>query len=133
MERKAFPVKKKPERIDTSSERQSLTDNPFAHLGALREALPPGEVPVAVPAAGKASAKAAFKVARTRKGGFNLAIERRSGGKSVTVVKYIEHGAEELLVALKKHCGAGGALREDGIEIQGEHRERIEKFLVERS
>ncbi len=38
----------------------------------------------------------------------------------VTVIRGVERGAEELLAALKKLCGAGGAVREEGIEIQGD-------------
>ena len=32
---------------------------------------------------------------------------------------------EELATRLKKLCGAGGAVKEDSIEIQGDHRDRL--------
>jgi translation initiation factor 1 len=32
---------------------------------------------------------------------------------------------EELVAKLKRCCGAGGAVRGDKLEIQGEHRDRI--------
>lgn len=32
---------------------------------------------------------------------------------------------EELATRLKKLCGAGGAVRDGAIEIQGEHRDRL--------
>lgn len=116
-------------RIDTSAERVPLTDNPFAKLAAGPLAdLPPGPPPAAPAKPVKA---VPFAVDRTRKGGYHLAIEKRAGGKVVTVVRGITRGEEALLAALKKLCGAGGALREDGIEIQGDHRARVERFLVE--
>ena len=37
---------------------------------------------------------------------------------------------EALATRLKKLCGAGGAVREGVIEIQGEHRERLVAELV---
>lgn len=119
-------------RIDTSGERISLTDSPFAQLATARPDLP-APAPNPQPAAKSAPARADFAVERTRKGGYNLAIEKRSGGKVVTVVRGVANGSEALLVQLKKLCGAGGALREDGIEIQGDHRDRVERFLRERT
>ncbi len=56
------------------------------------------------------------------------------GGKTVTVVTGLPGGASELdalLKDLKQHCGAGGT--RDGaavLEIQGDHRARIEARLV---
>lgn len=37
---------------------------------------------------------------------------------------------EELAGRLKRSCGAGGAVRGDRIEIQGEHRDRLVAELV---
>ncbi len=36
-----------------------------------------------------------------------------------------------LLVQLKNGCGAGGTLRDDVVEIQGSHAERVAAFLRE--
>ena len=50
------------------------------------------------------------------------------GGKGVTVITGLPlAGAalEELARELKKICGAGGAVRDGNIEIQGEHRDRL--------
>lgn len=121
----------KKDRVDTSASRTPLTDNPFAQLAALRGDLP------AVPAPSTEAPKAiilpdkppAFQVDRTRKGGYHLAIERRSGGKIVTILRGVDTGGDELLTKLKRLCGAGGAVREGAIEIQGDHRARIEQFL----
>ncbi len=55
------------------------------------------------------------------------------GGKGVTVITGLPLNAtalEELAGQLKRSCGAGGAVRGDRIEIQGEHRDRLVAELV---
>lgn len=50
------------------------------------------------------------------------------GGKGVTVISGLPLDAaalETLATQLKRTCGAGGAVRGDRIEIQGEHRDRL--------
>jgi translation initiation factor 1 len=50
------------------------------------------------------------------------------GGKGVTVITGIAGDAaqlEELATRLKKLCGAGGAVKNGVIEIQGDHRDRL--------
>ncbi len=50
------------------------------------------------------------------------------GGKGVSVVTGLPlAGAalEELATRLKKTCGAGGAVKDGAIEIQGDHRDRL--------
>jgi translation initiation factor 1 len=50
------------------------------------------------------------------------------GGKGVTVITGLPlapDALEQLAGTLKRSCGAGGAVRGDKIEIQGEHRDRI--------
>ncbi len=57
------------------------------------------------------------------------------GGKAVSVVLGLPLAAAELEALareLKKLCGAGGAVREGRIEIQGEHRDRLVEALRER-
>jgi translation initiation factor 1 len=54
------------------------------------------------------------------------------GGKSVTVVFELpvnEAYFTELTKKLKQHCGTGGAFKDQKIEIQGDHREKIKLFL----
>jgi translation initiation factor 1 len=49
-------------------------------------------------------------------------------GKGVSVITGLPlSGAqlEALATELKKRCGAGGAVRDGSIEIQGEHRDRL--------
>ena len=55
------------------------------------------------------------------------------GGKSVTLIKKLvlaEEDMKELTRKLKQVCGTGGTVRDDMIEIQGEHRERIAEALI---
>jgi len=55
------------------------------------------------------------------------------GGKAVTVITGLPLNAlelEELAGKLKRCCGAGGAVRGERIEIQGEHRDRLAAELV---
>ena len=50
------------------------------------------------------------------------------GGKAVTLVKKLvltENDLKELAKRLKQLCGSGGTVKDDVIEIQGEHREKI--------
>lgn len=50
------------------------------------------------------------------------------GGKGVSVITGLPLPAAELealATRLKKLCGAGGAVRDARIEIQGEHRDRL--------
>ena len=54
------------------------------------------------------------------------------GGKVVTVVRGLrERGPalERTAGELKRLCGAGGTIKDGGIEIQGDHRERVAEWL----
>lgn len=53
-------------------------------------------------------------------------------GKVVTMVENIQHNPqviEDLAKQLKQHCGAGGTNYKKTIEIQGEHVDKIKKYL----
>jgi translation initiation factor 1 len=55
------------------------------------------------------------------------------GGKGVSVITGLPLGADglaELATRLKKLCGAGGAVKNGVIEIQGDHRERLVAELL---
>jgi translation initiation factor 1 len=57
------------------------------------------------------------------------------GGKAVTVVYGLpqnEAFLKDLSQALKRACGAGGAVIEGGVEVQGDLRERIRALLLQR-
>jgi translation initiation factor 1 len=50
------------------------------------------------------------------------------GGKGVSVIRGLPlapAALEELAARLKRLCGAGGAVKDGAIEIQGEHRDRL--------
>jgi translation initiation factor 1 len=54
------------------------------------------------------------------------------GGKVVTVVRGLsEHGPalENLAAELRRLCGAGGTVKDEAVEIQGDHRERVAERL----
>ena len=59
-------------------------------------------------------------------------VEKRKRGKQVSVVRGLSAAASDLpqlLTQLKNECGAGGTLKDDQIEIQGDHLQRIKKLL----
>lgn len=56
-------------------------------------------------------------------------------GKPVIVLFEIPLRGEplkELLKEIQRSCGAGGALKENTLEIQGDHRDKIEAILAAR-
>jgi translation initiation factor 1 len=84
----------------------------------LRDA-PRRAVPRPAGTAPDAAARARVRVGRETAG---------RGGKGVTVITGLPLDTlqlEELATRLKKQCGAGGAVRNGVIEIQGEHRDRL--------
>ena len=57
------------------------------------------------------------------------------GGKTVTTVSGVPLAGEELrklASELKRRCGTGGTVKDDVIEIQGDHREAIVAELARR-
>ncbi|MGK7951004.1 MAG: translation initiation factor [Xenococcaceae cyanobacterium] len=65
----------------------------------------------------------------------NLRVQAtRSGrkGKTVTVITGFQHKPEtltKLLKQLKAKCGTGGTIKNDTLEIQGEHKEKLVSLL----
>ncbi len=58
--------------------------------------------------------------------------EKRAKGKLVTVVRGLEDVGghlDELAARLKARCGAGGAVKDGEIAIQGDHRDEVETIL----
>lgn len=65
-----------------------------------------------------------------------IRVEKRKKGKVVTVVRGLAEGnpgrhLADLLTKLKNACGAGGTIQGETIEIQGDHKQRIEGLLKE--
>jgi translation initiation factor 1 len=89
------------------------------HQGVVLRNAPPATRPRAQESAPATSAAARVRVAREVAG---------RGGKGVTVVSGLTLDTaqlEELAARLKRLCGAGGAVKNGRIEIQGEHRDRL--------
>jgi translation initiation factor 1 len=66
-----------------------------------------------------------LKVQATRKG---------RGGKTVTVISGFQTKPETLaalLKQLKALCGAGGTVKENEIEVQGDHVQKVAQMLVQ--
>lgn len=67
----------------------------------------------------------ALKVQASRKG---------RGGKTVTVISGFQSKPETLTTLakqLKAQCGTGGTVKENEIEIQGDHKQKIVEFLIQ--
>jgi translation initiation factor 1 len=51
------------------------------------------------------------------------------GGKTVTTISNIGENAKNIQKDLQRLCGAGGTTKQGIIEIQGDHREKIQAYL----
>ncbi len=101
-----------------------MTNKPRARLVYSTDAQPQ---PEREPAAEPAYPSAASQTARIWRD------SKRRRGKTVTVIGGLNHDPatlEALLKKLKQQCGAGGALKDGELEIQGDHRERIATALL---
>jgi len=62
-----------------------------------------------------------------------ISIDRKNrGGKSVTLVEEFrgsDEDAKDLAKKLKQLCGVGGGYKNNEIYIQGNHRDKVSKFL----
>ena len=47
------------------------------------------------------------------------------GGKTVTVIRGLDGDLAAVASDLKRHCGSGGSVKGDAVEIQGDHREKV--------
>lgn len=57
------------------------------------------------------------------------------GGKTVTVVYGLPQNAaflKDLCTELKRACGSGGTVTEDGVEVQGDLRDRVRDVLAKK-
>lgn len=62
-----------------------------------------------------------------------LHLDRKGGGKVVTVIKGLSIKNDKMLALskeLKKRCGSGGSVKDNNILIQGNKREGIKKILL---
>lgn len=83
-----------------------------------------------LPAAGEG--EEATSSERRASPGIRLRLDRRASGRVVTVVTGLPGSAAEtaaLARFLKTACGAGGTFRDGVLELQGDHRPRVEAEL----
>jgi len=62
-------------------------------------------------------------------------LDRLKGNKSITIVRGFigtEHDLKDLGKNLKSSCGVGGSVKNNEIIIQGNHRDKIQKILIEK-
>ncbi len=62
----------------------------------------------------------------------HINVIKKKFGKLVTIVSGFEKGIDMKKTAkeLKEELGCGGTIREDKIELQGDHRKKIKPILV---
>jgi translation initiation factor 1 len=81
------------------------------------------------------SVKPLKKPAHTSQQRVHVRLERKGrGGKSVTLIESLQISAkdrEALLRQLKTRLGTGGSLKNDLLEIQGDHRDAVMALLQE--
>jgi translation initiation factor 1 len=61
--------------------------------------------------------------------------EKRRWGKDVTIVKFtgkFNIDLDRLITEAKKKCASGGTFRDNHIELQGDHRFKLKKFLIKK-
>jgi translation initiation factor 1 len=59
-------------------------------------------------------------------------VEKRKAGRMMTVVRGLAPAANDLaalLTQLKNACGAGGTIKDDTLEIQGDQRAKVSEAL----
>jgi translation initiation factor 1 (eIF-1/SUI1) len=121
-------------RVDARGDGKPLTDNPFTALvekaNELPLALPQRNTEQGSRPQSATPAAPIFAVAKTRKGGWPVSLEKRPGGRVVTVIHNVTGDAQALLSLLRKRCGVGGALRDGTVELQGDQRSKVASFLA---
>lgn len=69
------------------------------------------------------------------KGGIRIRLDRRASDRVVTVVTGLPGSPDEvgaLARTLKAACGAGGTVKGGALELQGDHRDKVEATLAAR-
>lgn len=113
-----MPPRERPTRLVYSTDGE--------HVASAKRAAPPSKPARATPpAAGRSEPDDGWVRIRREKSG--------RGGKTVTTITGLpgsERDLDELLKALKQTCGAGGTREGRALEIQGDHRDRVEAKLT---
>ena len=120
-------MKDKKSPANTGSPDEAVESSPFSQLLGK---FPEGPAPEADKTIVK-KADLSFHVGRTRKGGYPIFLEKRPGGKSMTIIRNVSGDTDALLHLLKKRCAAGGKAFEDWVEVQGDHCDKLHSLLRE--
>jgi translation initiation factor 1 len=70
--------------------------------------------------------------AESGRGGIRIRLDRRASNRVVTVVTGLPGSAAEIAAlarSLKLACGTGGTLKDGAVELQGDHRDKVETVL----
>ncbi|XP_057296916.1 uncharacterized protein LOC130625818 [Hydractinia symbiolongicarpus] len=70
-----------------------------------------------------------YFVCRTKKGGVPVKVESRASGKKVTLVEHVGGDGKALVQILKNKFGTGGFYKDDFIELQGDFKLKVTKYL----
>ncbi len=122
--------KKKRLRVDTSGQGEKLPDDRFACLASLFDSDLPSQEPKTVEK--EEVAKDSFSIEKSRKGAYHISLKKLAGNRVLTIIHNVVGDASKLLKELKKACGAGGKIRENTIELQGDHRKAVVEYLEKR-
>ena len=113
---------KQPGKQDEKGRRIVFSTDPKEDRSREQPAMPPGADPAGPIAT------------RQRNQPVIVGIERKGrGGKTVSIVSGVmshEPGKQALLKLLKTKLGTGGTLKDEEIEIQGDHRDQIVEILI---
>jgi translation initiation factor 1 len=93
------------------------------------------ETRLAYSTGGETEPEAPVVVGPPKAAAIRLRLDRRASGRVVTVVTGLPGGSDEvtaLAKALKAAVGAGGTVKDGALELQGDHRVRVEQALAAR-
>jgi len=85
--------------------------------------------------AGEAETPPAAEDPRADGSRIRIRLDRRASDRVVTVVTGLPGGTAEIAAlakALKSACGSGGAVKDGTLELQGDHRDKVEAALQAR-
>lgn len=121
----------------TSSDARDLAPLPVGGQGVLQNGMPRRPQSRLVYSTGgeKPLEAEATAVAPAATPGIRLRLERRAGNRIATLVTGLPGRADEaaeLARALKAACSTGGTFKDGVLELQGDHRTRIEQLLAAR-
>lgn len=81
----------------------------------------------------KESEESEIKAATENKDIVRIHLQRLKGNREATVIKGLtlkENALVEMANTLKKSCGVGGSAKDHEIILQGNHREKVMKWLI---